>query len=194
MIAYIKGTIQHKQEGFIVLENQGLGYKIFVPEEVLLKAKIGDALELYLYHYVREDQESLFGFAKKEELDLFEKLISVSGIGPKTGLGVFAISSVADIKSAIIHGDASILKKVSGIGAKTAERIVLELKNKIDGLIGVDGIKSSDELTAGSDVIDALVGLGFSAGQAREALSKVDPTLSTTEDQVKAALKILNTK
>lgn len=192
MIAYLKGKVIKKKENFLIIENQGVGYKVFVGSEVVLQAKEGGVMEFYIYQHVREDTLSLFGFPEYSQLELFELLISISGVGPKTALGVFALASVEDVKSAILNEDATILKKVSGIGAKTAERIVLELKNKVSGDFGE--IKSKDELTAGSDAIEALVSLGYPANQAREALKKVDKSITDTGQKVKEALKLINAK
>lgn len=191
MIASLKGIIKQKRENYIIVENSGIGYKIYVPSEILLKYSDETEIQVYTHQYVREDALNLFGFLTFEELDLFEKLISVSGIGPKTALGVFAVASIEDIKSAIINQDSSILKKVSGIGAKTAERIVLELKNKVAGLIGHEGIKSSEEMEADSDAVDALVALGYQVKQVREALKKIDNEIKDSGEKVKAALKFL---
>jgi Holliday junction DNA helicase RuvA len=190
MIAYIKGRVKFKGENFVVVENGGIGYQIFVPAEILLKLEIGEDAEFFTHQHVREDALQLFGFSTFEELKLFELLISVSGVGPKTGLGVLSVARVADIKSAIINQDASILKKVSGIGAKTAERIILELKNKIDGIVGIGDIKSKEELGADADALDALAALGYGREQARDALKKVDAKMDVGE-RVKAALKLL---
>ena len=118
-----------------------------------------------------------------------EQLISISGIGPKTALGVFAIASPQDIISAIVNQDASILKKVSGIGSKTAERIVLELKNKVVPSAGMGDLKSKEEMGADSDAVEALVSLGYSAGQAREALRKVPAEIMDISEKVREALK-----
>lgn len=191
MIASINGIIKYKRDNFLVLENQGLGYKVFVPDNVLLANANGAELELFTYQHVREDAVQLFGFVSLEELELFEKLISVSGVGPKTGMNAFSVASAKDIKSAIVNEDPAILKKVSGIGAKTAERIVLELKNKMAVLVGRDGIKTSEEMNADSDVVDALVSLGYQPRQVQEALKKVDVTIKDSGAKVKAALKYL---
>ncbi|MBT7007049.1 Holliday junction branch migration protein RuvA, partial [Candidatus Falkowbacteria bacterium] len=136
-----------------------------------------------------EDALMLFGFKNYDQLQLFELLISISGVGPKTALGVFAVAEPADIKSAIVNEDASVLKKVSGIGAKTAERIVLELKNKVTGDFGE--IKTKEELSGDVDSIEALVSLGYSANDAREALKQVDKTITNPSDKVREALKYL---
>ena len=191
MIASLRGVIIQKKENFIVLENNGVGYKIFVPEIILAEKNLNDEAFFYIYQQVREAELNLFGFLESAELDLFEKLISVSGIGPKTALGVFAVASLADLKSAIVNQDSSVLKKVSGIGAKTADRIVLELRNKIDGLIGVDGVKSSEEMETDTEAIDALASLGYQVRQAREALAQIDKDIQDSSEKVRAALKFL---
>ena len=126
--------------------------------------------------------------AEREQMDLFEKLIGVSGIGPKTALGVLSAATIEEIETAVINDDVSVLTKVSGIGAKTAERIVLELKNKYKGKVApsTKGGKRNDD----ADVIDGLIGLGYYADQARSALRQVEKDLSTNE-KIKACLKIL---
>lgn len=191
MIASLRGTILKKKENYIIVENNGIGYKVFVSEIVSSAHSINAEIFLYIYQQVREAELNLFGFLDFEEHDLFEKLISVSGIGPKTALGVFAVASLADIKSAIINQDASILKKVSGIGAKTADRIVLELKNKVAGLVGHEGVKSSEEMAADTDVVEALESLGYQGRQAREALKQIDKDIIDSGEKVRAALKFL---
>jgi Holliday junction DNA helicase RuvA len=194
MINYISGTIKLKAENFIILENQGIGYRVFVSAEILNKVKLNEPFELYTYQHVREDALQLFGFNRYDELRLFEQLISVSGVGPKTALGIFNVAGANDIISAIVSADASVLKKVSGIGAKTAERIVLELKNKVMPGVGIGEMKSVDELGVDSDAVEALVSLGYSVNQGREALKKVEPEIKDAGQRVKAALKIINSK
>ena len=189
MLSYIKGQDKLKPAQFIIIENNGIGYKVFVSADLLLESKVGDEVELYTYQHVREDALMLFGFKNYDQLQLFELLISISGVGPKTALGVFAVAEPADIKSAIVNEDASVLKKVSGIGAKTAERIVLELKNKVTGDFGE--IKTKEELSGDVDSIEALVSLGYSANDAREALKQVDKTITNPSDKVREALKYL---
>ena len=189
MIAYLTGKIKFNGENFIVIENNGIGYKVFAPVEVCLKAKGGDEIELHIHQHVREDALQLFGFRSYEELRLFEQLISVSGIGPKTAMAVFAEAKIQDIVSAIVNADASILKRVSGIGAKTAERIILELKNKVSASVGLGKVKTGEELGADSDAIEALVSLGYSANHAREALKKVDSNITDVAERVRVALK-----
>jgi holliday junction DNA helicase RuvA len=189
MLAYIKGQVKLKTEQFVVVENGGIGYKIFVPADILVELKEGEETEFYTYQHVREDALLLFGFKSYNQLQLFELLISISGVGPKTALGVFAVAEPADIKSAIVNEDASVLKKVSGIGAKTAERIVLELKNKIKGDFGE--IRTKEEMSGDVDSIEALVSLGYPANEAREALREVGKEVVGASDRVREALKVL---
>lgn len=174
-----------------MIENNGIGYQVFVPEELALKINSGGEIELFTYQHVREDALQLFGFKTIEELKLFEQLISVSGVGPKTALSVFAVAPIEDIISAIKSSNASILKKVSGIGTKIAERIVLELKNKVAAFSNMAGVKNADELDADADAVEALVALGFSAGQSREALKQVGATEKDVRERVRKALRIL---
>lgn len=190
MISYLKGKIQSKNLKSITINVNGVGYKVYTVLLVLEKAKINEQIELYIHTHVREDTLDLYGFENPEELDFFTKLISVSGIGPRSALGVFAVAKVSEIKQAIINNNADILTKVSGIGKKTAERIVIELRGKISEVqIGAkdSGLQNSD-----IDVIDALVGLGYSNQQAAESLRQVEG--EGVEERLKQALKILGKK
>ncbi|MDD5341411.1 MAG: Holliday junction branch migration protein RuvA [Patescibacteria group bacterium] len=191
MISYLKGKIQYVGANFIELNVNDVGYKIFVAANILNKARVGQETEVFTYQNVREEALDLFGFASREELEMFEKLISVSGIGPKTALNALSVAKIDEIESAIISGDASVLTKISGIGKKTAERIVLELKNKYKSVSEVGGkiMRSED-----ADVIDALVGLGYSVDQARDVLRRLDKNIKGTEKKVKAALQLLSKK
>ena len=191
MISYLKGKIQYVGGNFVDVNVNDIGYKAFVIASILNKAKVGQEMEIFCYQNVREDAIELFGFANRAELETFEKLITVSGIGPKTALNALSVAKIDEIESAIISGDASVLTKISGIGKKTAERIVLELKNKYKGLSEVGGkiIQSED-----ADVIDALVGLGYSTDQARDVLRQIDKNIKGTEKKVKAALQLLSKK
>lgn len=192
MIASLKGTIKVRGTDFVILENQGIGYKILVNPDVLLRFKEGKALELFIHQQVREDSWQLFGFLHYADLRLFELLISVSGVGPKTALKVLSEAEAAAIQEAILRGDPVVLNKVASIGVKTAERIVLELKNKMQTFIGETGVAQSDSLTANADAREALMSLGFSAAEARDALKKVTADVKDTKEMVREALKRLN--
>lgn len=189
MISYLKGKIQHKGSNYIEVLVSSIGYTVFIADDFLKSATIGQEIEIFTFQHVKEDALDLYGFDSRNKLELFEKLISISGIGPKSALGVLSSATVEEIESAIIRGDATILTKVSGIGKKTAERIVLELKNKFTGTTA-----TTDSNHAGSedaDVIDGLVGLGYPIDHVREALRKIDSDITGTEEKIKACLQIL---
>lgn len=189
MISYLKGEIKYIGVNFIEINNNNIGYKVFLTGELLNKVKLEQEIEVFCFQNVKEDALDLYGFDSREKLFLFEKLISVSGIGPKSALGVLALATVDEIESAIIRGDASILTKVSGIGKKTAERIVVELKNKFKGtaeLVGEQSYQSED-----TDVIDGLIGLGYSADDARDVFRQIDQSIEGIDAKIKACLKIL---
>ncbi|MDO8592700.1 MAG: Holliday junction branch migration protein RuvA [bacterium] len=190
MISYIKGKIIHKGAGFAVAEVNSIGYQIFVSPLFYADLPLGLEVEFYTHQYVREDALNLFGFKSLAELELFELLLSVSGIGPRSALGVLSIAGAADIKESIARGDPALLTKVSGIGRKTAERVVLELREKIGKLVGGDGKTAGSQLGS-SDEIDALMALGYSLAQAREALNGVDNKLTDSGERIRQALKRL---
>ena len=191
MISYLSGKILNKGQGYIILRVGGVGYKVYINPTKYAELDINQEVEFYIYQVVREDALDLYGFNNLEELEMFELLLSISGIGPKSALGALSISSVGELKSYIAQGDPSLLTKVSGIGKKTAERVVLELRDKINQAVGnrqqgseINGLVSGDE-------IDALMALGYSMQQAREALKKVDPNIEDSGERIREALKKL---
>lgn len=188
MISFLRGRVRAKQPGYIILEVAGVGYQVFIGDNLAAELKLGVDYELFTHHRVREEASDLYGFKTMADLQFFELLLTVSGVGPKSALGVLAIASPSDIKAAIVRGDANLLTKVSGIGKKTAERVVLELKTKINRLAG-GNLDSDQSALGGSDEIDALMSLGYSLADAREALNKVDPSLTDAGARLKAALK-----
>lgn len=185
MIAYLKGTIKNKGQGYFIVEVAGVGYRVHINSTLYVEKGVGDEVELYVHHYIREGIFDLYGFKNMNELEMFELLLSISGVGPKSALGVIAIAPVGDIKSSIASGDASLLVKVSGIGKKTAERVVLELREKVGKVSGA----SASGLEASGDEIDALEALGYSLAQAREALKKVDSSIKDSGERIREALK-----
>lgn len=189
MISYIKGEILSRQEKYIILLNNNIGYKIFATSKLLEKLKPGDDIELYTYLKHTEDNMSLFGFTSPDELAFFELLISISGVGPRTALGVLEVAKLNDIKQAILRDDPSILYKVSGVGKKTAERIVVELKNKLDDLPSTGKEIKLDSESA--EVFDALSSLGYSDSQIRTALKSIPEDIIKMEHRLKHALKFL---
>lgn len=199
MIHFIKGQFAGSFNGGVVIETAGLGYEIFVPENspaYLLHD--GDIVKLFTKMIVREDDVSLYGFSQKEGLDLFEKLITVNGVGAKAALSIMSAMSINDVRTAIAFEDAAMLTKANGIGKKTAQRIVLELKDKIgdfasaEGLIGPDAKYNSADFTdERTEAMNALISLGYTKSEAVTALSKVTENDLTCEEYIKKALSRL---
>ena len=187
MISLLQGKIELKTDRFVILKVAGVGYQVFCSLSTLKKlGEKGEETKLFIHHYVRENLFDLYGFLSFEELEFFEMLISISGIGPKASLAVLSIASLADLKASIASGQVDLLTKVSGIGKKTAERVILELRNKIL----VPG-REVGRLVSDDEAIDALVSLGYSSRQAREALKQVPAKVKEVENRIKEALKIL---
>ena len=163
-----------------------MGYKIFVSASVNKNLDNGKEARLWTHLHVREDAMELYGFLHQAELEFFEMLISISGIGPKSALGVLAMAPVDTLKRAISSGDTSYLTKVSGIGRKTAEKIILELKDKMGfGKASLAG----EELKDDSDILDALISLGYSQKEAREMIQKIPQDIKGRDKRLKEALK-----
>lgn len=188
MISFIRGKILNKRKNFVILETHDVGYQVFVNPTVYVELELGQSIEFYIHQHIKEDALDLFGFKNLEELELFELLLSISGVGPRSALGIMAASSVNELKESIARGDSSSLTKVSGVGKKTAERIVLELRDKMDVLAG-SGVNISGEPSVSSDEIDALISLGYSLQQAREALREVNPLLKKSGERIREALQ-----
>lgn len=172
-----------KAAQYIILENGGIGYKIFVTPDVL-DHQVGAIVPLYIYHKSADDGQTLFGMPSFEALQFFELLISVSGVGPKMALTVISAVQLDILQQAIINSDTEIFTRMSGVGKKTAERIILELKSKISG-----GFLESAS-AGSSDVYDALVSLGYNPREIREVVPQID-TSADTASQLKQALKLL---
>ena len=189
MISRLTGTVVHSDLKSIVLDVQGVGYKVFVTPDIFTKAKNGSGLTLWTYLAVRENALDLYGFFSMAELNYFELLLTVSGIGPKTAMGILNAASVQSLQTAIQTGDTSHLTKVSGIGKKVAEKIVLELKDKAIEVGENPELKSIMKNDA--DALEALKSLGYSPTEAREALKELPKTITKTNDKIKEALKIL---
>lgn len=187
MIGFIEGKIELTTDKFVIVNVNGVGYKVFISLNTFKNLpKKGEKVKLYTYLYVRENVMDLYGFLNQEELEFFELLVSVSGIGPKGALAILTVASVKTLKRAIISGESEILTKVSGIGKKMAGKIVLELKNKIED-VSIEGEKISYD----GEAIDALVALGYKLSEARDALRKIPEDIKEVGEKVKQALKIL---
>lgn len=189
MIAFIEGTVVGKGEKYAIVEAGGIGYKIFLNKEALTTLpETGREVKFFTYLYLRENETlELYGTRTAKELGFFEMLLSVPGVGPKAAMAILGSASVEDIERAIASGDERLLERVSGIGKKTAQKILLELKSRYEGLSLVLG-EAPKEM---QDVLDALVKLGYSEREAREALKNVTPEVKTVEEKIKQALKVL---
>lgn len=187
MIASISGTIRHKGMHHLVIDVSGVGYKVFVTTDIALEKELGESIFLWTHLAVRETALDLFGFSEVENLEVFELLITISGIGPKTALGILNVASPTTLRQAVANNDTSYLTKVSGIGKKNAEKIVLELRDK---LVTTADDKTSD-LRSEGDALEALVSLGYSERDAREALKEIPKEVEGASERVKQALKNL---
>jgi len=187
MIAAIFGAIKYKDGNSLVIDVSGVGYKAWVTTETSLEAKLGSPITLWTHLAVRENSHDLFGFKEHEELLTFELLITISGIGPKTALSILNVASPATLRQAVASGETAYLTRVSGIGKKNAEKIVLELKDKLKVLESDKGMDAKSE----SDALEALISLGYSERDARETLKKVAKEIGGASERVRAALKIL---
>ncbi len=201
MIGYIKGTVESVDKDKIILECNGIGYNIFVTTTLLNNIyEEGMELKIYTYLSVREDAMILYGFASKDELDIFKMLITVSGIGPKGGLAILSTLDVNSLKVAIVSGDSKAIAKAPTIGAKTASKVILELKDKID-TEGIFGSSVEDEMSKDGmslafrqDALDGLLALGFSKSQSLMAIKKAMGSKEYTDAGLllKDALKYVN--
>ena len=191
MISYIKGIIEEVEEDKVIIDNNGIGYGIFMPQSSLELIGSGEELKIYTYLNVKEDAMQLYGFLSKEELNLFKKLIGVSGVGPKGGLSIITACPGDSLQMAIISGDAKAISKAQGIGAKTAQRIIIELKDKIDleEVISTNPGEAVADTEVKSDAIEALIALGYSRTSAFNAVNNVDKITDDVEELLKLALK-----
>ncbi|NTV22628.1 MAG: Holliday junction branch migration protein RuvA [Candidatus Yonathbacteria bacterium] len=190
MIAHITGTIAFRGSTYVVIDVEGVGYKIFAtPETILGIGEENASTTLYTHMAVRETAMDLYGFRARAELAFFELLITISGIGPKSALGILSVAPVDTLKKAIVSGDTSYLIKVSGIGKKNAEKIVLELRDKLTG--GISTTSSSTELREETDTLEALQSLGYSLAEARSALKDIPENIVGTNKRIGEALKRL---
>ncbi len=184
MIYSLHGKITLIKNDFVVLEVAGIGYKVYVGSLALELRKSQD-LFLYTYQVVRENALDLFGFKNQSELQLFELLISISGIGPKVALAIMSVTTPASLKRAVVSQSTDELTKVSGIGKKNAQKIIIELANKIDRI----EVEGKEEKDFDLEVYETLEALGFDRSEIRKALSEIDR--ESDEDKIKQALKVL---
>lgn len=188
MIGYLKGKILNISGQELIINVNDVGYIVNVGNQLLTKYSVNDEIELFTYQHVKEDILCLYGFLKKENVEIFKKLLSVSGIGPKSALNILSIISINDLFSAIANNDPEILTQVSGVGKKTAERVVLELNSQLDTLTWAH-IDIQDPVLNNRDVIDALVELGYPLHQVRKAVRIIPSEIKELSDQIKFCLK-----
>jgi Holliday junction DNA helicase RuvA len=181
MIARIKGVISEKLDSSVVIELNGIGYEILVPANTLLSVNEGDEHLLYIAENIKEDEYSLFGFPTRDARQIYYKLTSVNGVGPKAAMSILSAHSADDVQNAILSDDVNLFSSVSGIGKKTAQRIILDLKGK---LVEVEKIEADES----DQAYQALISLGYSAKDAQTVLKDIDSNLSTQE-RIKLALK-----
>jgi len=181
MIAYIKGKVVHRGGNYLIVETGGVGYKVFAGTDLVSKS---GQVELFIYHTVREDASDLYGFESANDLDIFELLLTVSGVGPKAALNILSNLGRDKIISAITRGDTGLFKSVSGIGNKVAAKIIVELKSKIAG-----GDYSGAILPEEDETVEALQALGYKPQEILPYLKEIPANLTRTQDKVRYILK-----
>lgn len=190
MIAHVSGVLAEKFLSSMVIDVGGVGYEVHVSALDYEAATLGEPVKLYTHHHIREQDQSLFGFSNLSAKRLFELLISVQGIGPKAALAILGLAPSEQVRSAIANGDGNFIQKASGVGKRSAERVIVDLKDKVGLPTGAyaHAATPAATLVPQDDALDALMALGYNLAQASEALQNVDVNLST-EDRVRQALK-----
>ena len=183
MIGSLRGKILEVGATFSLLEIAGIGYRVMSPPSVLNTLKAGNDIFLYIHDHVREDAHDLYGFLTGADLQLFERLLTISGVGPKVGMTILSLGSAELVRHAIMNGDITTLTSVPGVGKKTAQKIMLELKGQL--------VELGQEAPADREVIEALQSLGYTLSQAREAMKAITSESASTSDRVREALRFL---
>jgi Holliday junction DNA helicase RuvA len=190
MIAHVRGQVAEKFANSVIIDVQGVGYEVSLTAIDFENLNLNDDVKLYTYHLVREQAEELFGFTSLAAKKLFELLITVQGVGPKGAMAILSLATTEEVRNAIANQDASFISKASGVGKKSAERIIVDLREKV-GLPTYYGRKSEpvqQSLQQNDEALDALMALGFTLADATKALDGVDPKLSV-EERIRQALK-----
>ena len=191
MISHLKGIIEEKfGKNGIILDVNGVGYEVMVPETDFENVSLNEERKFYTYHQVRENAEELYGFSSLVAKKLFELLISVQGVGPKAGIAIMSLAEAEEVRNAIANGDVKFVSQASGVGKKSAERVIVDLRDKvgIPSRYGATEVKNKDDNNEPDEALDALIALGFPLKEATAALEKVDVSLPV-EERVKLALK-----
>lgn len=191
MIAHVNGTVAEKFNGSLIVDVHGVGYEVAVANGDYEKASLGEDIKLYTYHHVREQSQELFGFSTLAAKKLFELLITVQGVGPKAGLSILSLDESESVRNAIANGDANYVSNASGVGKRIAERVVVDLKDKVGMPLRYDNdvlTGSSQTMNHTDEALEALMALGYNLADATRALEGV-PTDLSTADRVTQALK-----
>ncbi len=188
MIAFVKGKITDISDRSVIIETQGVGYEVSTTTDTIATAVLGAEMALFTHLVVRDDSMELYGFRTRNELTFFQMLITVSGVGPRSAIAIVSLGSIESIQRAIGSGDAGYLTSVSGIGRKTAEKIIIDLRDKLAALGHKGGM---GEFSGDSDALEALIKLGYSREEAREALKQVPVTAVTLNEKIREALKYI---
>ena len=187
VIYSLSGKLKQRRDRFLIIGIGGVEFKVMVPATSESRLpKIGESLMVYTFLHIREGGADLYGFLSEEELSFFESLISVSGIGPKSAVSILSVAPIEQLMAAVSRGEAELLQKSSGVGRKTSERIILELKDKI---VAPGDEKAVLVMQSDNDIYDALINLGYSRRDAKDVLSKIDTSLTGTSDRLRDALK-----
>lgn len=192
MIAHLYGTITEKLESSIIIDVHGVGYEVSITSPDAEKSQLDDQIKLYTYHAVRENGEELYGFSSLAAKRMFEMLISVNGVGPKAAMNILSLGTPEEVRNAIANADSVFVAKASGVGKKSAERIIVDLRDRVGAPSHYGATETKFTITANvgpaDEALDALIALGFPLKEATAALEKVDPSLSV-EDRIREALK-----
>lgn len=189
MIGSVRGNVILKDGNYIIVETNGVGYRVLVSEKVWSNLQIGSETFLYIYSHIKEDAFDLFGFPETADLKLFENLISVNGVGPKTAMSVFSFSARQEIVNAVLKGDVEFFTRVPRLGKKNSQKIIIELKSKFKDSNSLD--LSADGSEANGEVFEALKNFGFSNKEIGDVLKKIDPDVTSADEKIKFALKYL---
>lgn len=189
MIALLKGIVEQRFDPYIIIDVKGVGYKVLATASVLANVHLGQQVKIHTYTHVREDALELYGFESASDLRLFEQLIGVSGIGPKTAIGIFALGTSNQIMSAISQGNVEFFTAVPRLGKKNAQKIIIELKSKVGSVGDLD--LSAGDGQANGEVVAALRSFGFSTKEAYDTLRLLQGKGETTEEKIRLALKYL---
>lgn len=190
MIRMVRGTVMARGKDYLVIDVGGIGYKVFVPEPAALAAPNNEEMTFHTYLQVREDALNLFGFADTEELAMFELLLGVNGVGPKVALATLAVLNPDMLRNAVASEEPAMIARVPGIGKRTAEKIVLELRDKVKQVTGLQSLAYATDVD--SEVIDALISLGYSVVEAQRAVQKLPKDAGDVEERLRLALSQFN--